>query len=119
MGGITTEDCNTAAAAAARKGFTLLGAHGPGGWREDIDLSALDMGSPEACLLGQVYREFTRGATLLFLEAGLIDDPDGETNMLVRAYGFMAPFGSYMDGSAYEILAALKQAWVTLLTAGE
>lgn len=41
---------------AVRRGIALLDEHGPQGWRERIDLSALDMNDGDWCAWGQVYR---------------------------------------------------------------
>lgn len=117
---IETADDGYSLAAAARKGFELMTAHGPEGWQEWADLSELDMGSSRLCVLGQAYGSFTRGAARLFLAAGLIEDEEAKTNDLARDYGFEAPYGSYLDGTACNILEELRQAWTALLSeAGE
>lgn len=104
---------------AAAKGFALLTAHGPDGWRQRVNIERLDMGHIFGCALGQVYGDFSGGARQLFLAAGLIGDEYARTNDLVRAYGFEAPLGSYGDGSAYSYLEELRQEWVALLTDGD
>jgi hypothetical protein len=52
-----------------RKGIALLDLHGPEGWRDSVDLTALNMGSPSACILGQVYQREHADAYAAYLVA--------------------------------------------------
>ncbi len=52
------------------KGAMLLDEHGPQGWRGMIDRPLLNMGCPDRCALGQVYREPFRAARQAHDEAG-------------------------------------------------
>lgn len=81
-----------------RRGIDLLDEYGPSGWRDRIDLSTLDLGDPEYCVIGHVFGRYS--VATLAHELGLDDDGTG--------FGFETDCG--------EAYWELTDAWIDALT---
>lgn len=79
----------------ARRGWALLEAHGPDGWKERLNPGVLDVNSVFHCPLAQVYGGYTHGARTLFLAAGLISGEEDRIGDLAVSHGFESRTMSY------------------------
>lgn len=69
-----------------QQGIALLDERGPEGWRQRINILALDMGHPFRDVLGQLYGSYHRGMCALFGEDWSALDP--KTGRSVTSFGF-------------------------------
>ena len=88
--------------ARASDGADLLDVHGPDGWRDKIDLSALDMKDVRFCVLGQVYGTYYIGLN----DLNLNDDATPD-------YGFNLPFPALIREEEWRMLT---EAWRQVLS---
>lgn len=66
------------------------------GWRSDVDMHTVDMGSHRYCILGQVFGEFSNGMREFKIQAredGVLTDAYGTTEYFGFASGY-----HYVDG---------------------
>ena len=79
----------------AQLGMVLLDDRGPEGWRDTININALDMGHPARDVLGQLYGSYNRGMCALFGDSWAERRPevDPETEQAYVAFGFAPLLG--------------------------
>lgn len=75
------------------------------GWLEGIDLSSLDLGTTDLCVLGQIYGEYQRGRDALG-----IPHPIASTELNSSAYGFSS---GEIDGGSYPKLTKIWREEIT------
>ena len=88
-----------------RNGAAVLDLTKPN-WREDINLTTLDLNNEHRCVLGQTYGSYTTGAKVLGFQ------PYGDTENTAVDWGFMPEEDDDDDSSS------LTAAWVEFLTEG-
>lgn len=100
----------------AQRGWDLLEAHGPHGWKSRLNPVTLDVGSIYECVLSQAYGGYNRGAQALFSAAGLISPESSVVPRgMTEAHGFEVPEEHYRDGTMHDRAAALTQEWVAMI----
>lgn len=74
----------------AQEGMQLLDERGPEGWRDHLNILALDMGHGTRDVLGQLYGSYYRGMVAMFGEEWADRDPevDPHTGKAYSAFGF-------------------------------
>lgn len=118
-----TPEVTEAADEAVCKGITWLDQNGPSNWRELINLNTLDIDSPSACILGQVFKDKVRDPADPYSNSWTMEFLSGYDYAVITflkghfSDSITGPLGFSEDSDEGVGSVALTEAWKRALTA--